>query len=332
MIDKNAFDGSLQTRGAFFRRARYDLVQDQISDAARRLLDPATGELPPALLAERVCVVCGSSRRRTLFVKNRFPHVKCEGCGFVYVNPILREDTLIEYYSAIEGSWTEVVENEEYNAFQKRYYDFHIDNIERIAGRAPGGAILDIGCNSGEFLVAARLRGWRPAGHELNRHAVARARQKGIEVLDRRFSAGLFGERRFGAVTLWGVLEHLPHPGALLDEARKLLEPGGVLALLVPNIDSIATRVLRERCNTFDGIEHLNFWNRATLERFLAQHEFRLQHAETAISELYTLNNYLHYEDPYASPEDYPLLLDALTPEYIHAHYLGHHLCAYACL
>lgn len=328
-MDKNLFDGSLQTRGAFYRRARYDLVQDQISEAARRYLDPATGDLLASAVVERACVVCGSSARRQVFEKNQFPHVICADCGFLYVNPILKEDLLVEYYRGAQDSWTEVVENEHYHRYQRKYYEFRVDHIERLA-RTADRSILDIGCNSGQFLAVARERGWNVTGHELNRRAVARARARELKVLDEEFSVALFGGRRFGAVTLWGVLEHLPYPGILLEGVRALLEPGGVLALLVPNAEGLATRVLRERSNTFDGIEHVNFWSGSTLARFLENHGFRVEHQETAISELYTLNNYLHYEHPYAAPEEHPLLLDVLTPEYLHQRGMGHHLCAYA--
>lgn len=70
-IDKNSFDGSLQTKGAFCRRARYDLIQDQISEAAKRFIDPATGNLFASMVTERACVICGSEKRRPNFVKNR---------------------------------------------------------------------------------------------------------------------------------------------------------------------------------------------------------------------------------------------------------------------
>ncbi len=326
--DKNAFDGSLQTKGAFFRRARYDTVQDQIGESVKRYLG-TDGRVLPGLSQERVCVVCGSEKRRTLFVKNGFPHVRCEGCSFVYVNPILKEEALREYYADIQGSWAEMTEKAEYNEFQNKYYHFHLDNIEALL-TTPNRSILDIGCNNGEFLVVARERGWTVTGHELSRYALERARKKDIEAFDGKLDPSTFGGRRFGAVSLLGVLEHVPYPSELLRVVLGFLEPGGILAVLVPNIESIATRILQEKCNTFDGIEHINFWGRATFARVLQKNGFVEAHSETAISEIYTINNYLQFEHPYACPDEHPLLLDRLTPEYVHEHFLGHHLCVYA--
>ena len=327
--DKNSFNGSLQTKGAFFRKSGYELVQNQISDSAKRYLDPKTGEIDAVKTTERNCLVCGSVERRLLFKKNQFPHVKCLECDFIYVNPILREDVLIDYYSGIKDSWAEMTEKDDYNEFQKKYYHFQVDNIQAQVTTS-NHSILDIGCNNGEFLMVARERGWTPVGHEINRYAVDLARKKGIEVFDEKFSAEIFHGRKFGAITLFGVLEHLPYPGQFLEIVHSILEPGGVLTTHVPNADSLVARVLQEKCITFDGIEHVNFWNRDTFGRFLNEHGFELAHAETAISEIYTLNNHLHFEYPYACPDEYSLLLDVITPEYLHERFLGHLLCCTA--
>lgn len=329
MVDKNSFDGSLQTKGAFFKKTNLSLVQDQISDAVKKYIDSDRMTVLPQFAQERPCLVCGSSERETLFLKNCFPHVRCVDCGFVYVNPILNEAELVAYYSHVEGSWADVTENEAYTVYQNLYYGFHLDNIERVI-QCPNRSILDVGCNNGEFLSMARQRGWTVMGQELNRYAVERARQKKIDVVDRQLRVEEFKGKKFGAISFLGVLEHVPNPGALVDVARELLEPGGVIAVLVPNIDSIATRVLHEKCNTFDGIEHINFWGRETFEKFLVRHGCTLAHAETAISELYTLNNFLNFRYPYSPGDESPLLLDFLTPEYIHRHFMGHHLCCYA--
>ena len=38
-------------------------------------------------------------------------------------------------------------------------------------------------------------------------------------------------------ITLWHVLEHTTSPMRTLQEVRKVLKPGGLLALAVPNLD-----------------------------------------------------------------------------------------------
>ncbi len=328
MIDKNNFDGSLQTKGEFFKNANFEAVYDQINSAILKYIDPEKKVLLKEFGEERVCLVCDSSNRRNLFIKGGFQHVCCADCGFIYVNPILKEELLIEYYSQVSGSWADITAKEAYTTFQNLYYQFHLENILKHI-KVPERSILDIGCNNGEFLSAAKSKGWQVTGHEINTYAVKRAREQGLEILDSKFSVEIFNGRKFAAVILLGVLEHLPHPDQTLQMIRQLILPGGVLASLVPNRDSLATRILRDKSNTFDGIEHLNFWDKDTYGKFVSRHGFKLVHAETAISELYTINNYMHFDNPYTPSEMHPLILP-LTPDQINQNYMGHHLCCYS--
>ena len=263
-IDKNRFDGSLITRGRFFRRARLDVNQDLIRCAAEKYLDKKTGLVRREMSCSRSCLVCESQQRRLLFVKNGFPHSQCTLCGFVYVSRILKEEPLTAHYRDVSDAWAEVTGRSDYKEFQDLYYDFHLQNIESLQG-APHRDILDVGCNNGQFLLRARHLGWQVIGHEINTAAIQICRSKHIEIVDGEFDVPKFGPRRFGAITFFEVLEHLPDPLAALRTARELLTDRGVIGLMVPNIDGLATRILRERCNTFDGIEHLNFWNAQTI-------------------------------------------------------------------
>ena len=68
-----------------------------------------------------------------------------------------------------------------------------------------------------------------------------------------RFIAALFDERAPGdagipdgsldAITMWHALEHVPDTVATLRLARRLLRPGGVLYVSVPNLDSLQADV-----------------------------------------------------------------------------------------
>jgi SAM-dependent methyltransferase len=56
---------------------------------------------------------------------------------------------------------------------------------------------------------------------------------------------------------MWHVLEHLREPWAALDAAARNLEPGGVLAVAMPNPGAFQFRLLRARWPHVDAPRHL---------------------------------------------------------------------------
>jgi SAM-dependent methyltransferase len=104
---------------------------------------------------------------------------------------------------------------------------------ERV--RSTPRTLLDVGCHAGRFLRLAGEAGWTVEGTEINeRTATHAAASTGVPV--HRLSAGRLGElgRRFDAVTLTDVLEHIPQPVALLSTVRRVVADGGWVAIKVP--------------------------------------------------------------------------------------------------
>ena len=108
--------------------------------------------------------------------------------------------------------------------------------LRRAAPRA-GGHVLDAGCGSGGNL--ALLAGFGTVcGFEYDdeARAVAAALDVGEVQPGALPNAIPFGERRFDAIGLFDVLEHLAEPVPSLRALGARLAPGGALVLTVPAI------------------------------------------------------------------------------------------------
>jgi SAM-dependent methyltransferase len=95
--------------------------------------------------------------------------------------------------------------------------------------------LLDVGCHAGRFLRLAGQAGWRAEGTEINERTAAHAAAStGVPV--HRLSAERLDElgRRFDAVTLTDVLEHIPQPVTLLSTVRRVVADDGWVAIKVP--------------------------------------------------------------------------------------------------
>jgi SAM-dependent methyltransferase len=114
--------------------------------------------------------------------------------------------------------------------------------------------------------------------------------------------AGLAAES-FDVVTVLSVLEHTNDPRAMLRDVARVLEPGGALYVITPNVESLACRVLHERAATFDGRNHLIYFSPATLRDLLEREGFEPRSLRTKVSSLDPVLEWLAYEEPYAGTD-----------------------------
>jgi len=107
-----------------------------------------------------------------------------------------------------------------------------------------GGTILDAGCGRGEFMKAARERGFETVGVDSDEAAVAEGARLGLEVIRSDAAEFLTAHAgKFEGVFCAHLIEHLEPEGArrLVEAAAGALKPGGVLCLVTPNPGSLPT-------------------------------------------------------------------------------------------
>ena len=166
--------------------------------------------------------------------------VRCPACSHMQLERFPSEAELGEAYG--EAASEDYVEEE---AGQRATARIALDRMERFARR---GAILDLGCWVGFLLAEARERGWETLGVEPSEFASSYARERlGLEVLRADLFGADLGGRRFDAVVMGDVIEHLPRPADALDRMAELLAPGGVAYLALPNAGSRLARRMGAR-------------------------------------------------------------------------------------
>lgn len=132
---------------------------------------------------------------------------------------------------------------------------------------AARGRLLDIGCGNGTFLASMRERGWEVLGVEPDPEASRLARERyGLEVVTDTLEGAALPVSSADAITLNHVIEHVPDPVALLEECCRLLQPGGKLVAVTPNVESLGHRLFGARWPHLDPPRHLHLFSQRTLQ------------------------------------------------------------------
>jgi 2-polyprenyl-3-methyl-5-hydroxy-6-metoxy-1,4-benzoquinol methylase len=230
-----------------------------VTAAAARKAESPTGEPSNA----QRCPLCGgravfafvATDRNRRVSEQRFRYCRCGVCSTIFLADVPGE--LAAYYD-------------------REYYPFDADGeppwrhsdgllaaeawrgelLRRVTG---GGSLIDVGAGAGGFVAAAQQRGFTVTAIEMNSECCRYiGTSLGAEAIcSDRPAATLRALPSAQVVTLWHVLEHLPDPREMLAAAADALLPGGVLALGVPNPESIQFRLLGSRWPHLDAPRHL---------------------------------------------------------------------------
>jgi SAM-dependent methyltransferase len=221
------------------QRAEYDRL---VEGGVERFFEPRRGD----------CPLCGADRLG-LHVEmpdllqakpGRFRLDRCGACGHIFQNPRLTLEGLDYYYrdfydGAGEGA-AEVAFRAEAGSYRGR--------ATIVDGVAEPRRWLDVGAGYGHFCLAARSI-WPKTqfdGLDISSGITAGEERGWVQ----RGHRGWFPELaptlagQYDVVSMHHYLEHTRDPGAELDAARTVLEPGGLLLIELPDPTSWLGRML----------------------------------------------------------------------------------------
>jgi 2-polyprenyl-3-methyl-5-hydroxy-6-metoxy-1,4-benzoquinol methylase len=145
-----------------------------------------------------------------------------------------------------------------------------------------GGRLLDIGAGNGDFLARMKRLGWETVGVETDVKAAAYARSSsGADIVEGTVFDAAFDEKTFDAIALNHVVEHVDGVSSLLHECRRLLKPGGRVAILTPNAASLGSRLLKHSWRGWEAPRHLQLFTPGTLNWFMEKADFEIDFVRT---------------------------------------------------
>lgn len=235
-------------------------------------------ELKDSNTAKIGCLLCRAPEARFSFSKHGYSFYRCSECDFLFVHP-MPDDTSSIYDASYFGGARHgfgYVNYDEDKIAMRPFFDAVLDAIEKE--KPSRGSLLDVGAATGFFLRISANRGWTASGLEISPYAVKRANDGGLAVIQGSLETAPWQGPMFDVITMLDVIEHVVDPRAFLDRASSLLKPGGVIAINTPDAGSVWANVFGKHWHAIAPPEHLGYFNRVNLKKFLRDVGFETIH------------------------------------------------------
>ncbi|MFQ5531638.1 MAG: class I SAM-dependent methyltransferase [Candidatus Nanoarchaeia archaeon] len=234
-------------------------------------------------MSELKCNLCGYDKFKTFFKTSGdeegvsfFPSsdvvgndtlIKCKRCNLCFVHPILDENEILKEYAEYE--------DERFASQSKGRLITFGKNLKDIEGFTNPGRILDIGTANASFLYAAKKRGWKVEGVELNKYLIRWAKENyGLDIKQGTIFQHKFKEK-FDVVSAWDVLEHVTDPMKYLNKFKELIKEDGFLVINYPDYKSYVSRLLGKKWPFYLSV-HLFYFDRNTITKYLNTLGFKI--------------------------------------------------------
>jgi SAM-dependent methyltransferase len=245
---------------------------DQLKDGLDHFFEPR----------RETCPLCDSAKVRpyihtTDLIQHKpgsFTLDRCGACGHIFQNPRLSVAGLDFYYGDFyDGLGTAVTE-----ALMGAPLRLYMARARIVESLATPSRWLDVGTAHGHFCCAAQ-QAWPAArfdGLDISRGIEQAERAGWVRRGYRGFLPDVADELAgaYDVVSLFHCLEHTPDPRAEIAASYKVLEPGGLLVIEVPDPECAMGRVLGRFWFPWFQPQHLHLLSTKNLSRLLREAGF----------------------------------------------------------
>lgn len=195
----------------------------------------------------------------TPILASRVPELwGCRQCRSRFTQNSITEQDAVDLYSAgnSSGRW-------QTTPFIEHHCREVVQTIEEVL--YPNCFVVDVGCNTGEFLDFAKNKGCKTGGVEFSQESRAILEHKGHAIYS---NLSAVENASVDVITAFDLVEHLYHPAEFMAECRNKLKPGGRLLIVTGNPLCIGARLSGGRWWYVNYPEHIVFPSKMYFARY----------------------------------------------------------------
>jgi 2-polyprenyl-3-methyl-5-hydroxy-6-metoxy-1,4-benzoquinol methylase len=193
---------------------------------------------------------------------------QCTACGLVYASEYADPDEVyVDGYLRGETEFGLDIMHPLFQEFLSYAANRRLAAVEDLLGGP--GTLLDVGCGSGEVMLAAQQRGWRATGAEPVAESAAIAVDRGLDVKNARLEQSGLPEGSYDVISAFHVLEHMSDGTGFLQSIARWARPGGYVVVEVPNFQSFHRRGYGADWPGLRPLEHITHYSPRTLDATL---------------------------------------------------------------
>ena len=233
------------------------------------------------------CSICNTPLPVNPFITARdhlvsgktFNIVRCVKCSFLLTNPRPDPDEIHQYYQS-EAYISHTDKSRSFDDFL--YHQVKAFMLKRKIRLLKKHTIheqkklLDFGCGTGGFLMAAVDAGFKAEGFEPGEVAQRVAKGKGLTVFNHVDILFKKETNRYDIISLWHVLEHIHEFPAILHNFNTLLYDNSLLFIAVPMANSADAKYYKQHWAAYDLPRHLYHFTRKSLTSACQNAGFKL--------------------------------------------------------
>ncbi len=201
---------------------------------------------------------------------------QCANCKLIFLYPSLNNSELSVFYTSYHANDNAIKKIDKKLKRASR-------RIKGFINKTNGNSFLDVGCNIGVTVEAARRIGLNSTGIEIDSMAIAIAKKQFPECQFINIDVEKFSKEgvQYDLVYCSEVIEHVPDPIVFSRALFNLVKPGGLLFMTTPDAGHLFRPGNFLRWNEVKPPEHLFWHNKKSIKTLLegagfSQINFRL--------------------------------------------------------